>query len=211
MIPLFIVITLTAAFAPASSNAAATPRQLSNPCEAHFGGGGFNTLPSFTLAALNRTLLNANTTGAPLVLGQAGATGGAEFEVFSTWASFQFNQWPTLSLTNGVLTANMDPPNTRTPTVSTGASNGSEIVFVTTAHPPAPVPVFCGVADTDPEGGSPFAALAVNDDTDLFSLCLTSTSPGAQNNVVYNATADTFGAYIFESCYPVTLQIIETQ
>jgi len=38
---------------------------------------------NFTLVALNNTLPNANSTGAPLVLGQAGATGGAYLYVTS--------------------------------------------------------------------------------------------------------------------------------
>ena len=55
-------------------------------------------------------------------------------------------------------------------------------------------------ADTDPAGhgtGHPF--LAVNSDTDAFSLC---PFQGNQVSVVYNATAGQ------EGCYPVKLQLI---
>ena len=58
-------------------------------------------------------------------------------------------------------------------------------------------------ADTDPSGhgtGHPF--LAVNSDTDSFSLCMLN----SQNNVVYKAAAG--NAYDFDSCYPVKLQLI---
>lgn len=46
--------------------------------------GGRATLPGpFTLAALNTTLPNANSTGAPLVLGSGGAITGAAFYILS--------------------------------------------------------------------------------------------------------------------------------
>jgi len=195
------------------SVAAPTARQIpSGPC-ANFIGG-FANATSFTLAALNVTLPNANTTGAPLVLGQAGAVDGAEFEALSTWASYQFNQWPSLTLTNGGLTGNMDPPNTQGTTVSGGAANSTEVGFETTSfegHPSAPSPVFCGVADTDPAGGGTgFPQLALNGHTDLFSLCMTGPagSPGSQNNVVYNASATNSAGFIFDTCYSVVLQMI---
>jgi len=60
-------------------------RQL-NPgpgCEGLQGLGSFNTAFNFTLAALNKTLPNANLTGAPLVLGSAGAVTGESFRVLS--------------------------------------------------------------------------------------------------------------------------------
>jgi hypothetical protein len=52
------------------------------PC-ANFGSAGFDNANNFTLAAVNTTLPNANTTGAPLVLGSAGAIDGAELEFLS--------------------------------------------------------------------------------------------------------------------------------
>jgi hypothetical protein len=160
---MFTALVLAPLAIAATSLAIPTARQLpSGPC-AHFAGG-FDTASNFTLAALNRTLPNANSTGAPLVLGQAGAIDGAEFEVLSvilsnfnendkrlmsrrqTWASFPFNQWPSLSLLDGGLTGNMDPPSGAVKTVSTGASNGSEVSFVTTSlDPPSPAPVYCAV------------------------------------------------------------------
>lgn len=47
------------------------------------GGGAFDVINSFTLAAYNKTLPNANSTGAPLVLSQAGTVTGAQFRVLS--------------------------------------------------------------------------------------------------------------------------------
>ncbi|KAF8906692.1 hypothetical protein CPB85DRAFT_870014 [Mucidula mucida] len=61
------------------------------------------TLPfKFTLAAHNKTLPNANSTGAPLVLGWGGAS---TFEITSTYASYPYNEYPSLSILNGSLRA----------------------------------------------------------------------------------------------------------
>lgn len=66
-------------------------------------------------------------------------------------------------------------------------------------------------ADTDPAGGGTGLPLfAVNGKTDLFSLCKTDSSATALNNIVYNATADNLGAYEFDSCYRVVIQLIES-
>ena len=54
-----------------------------DPC-AGLGSSALATLPSgFSLAALNTSLPNANSTGAPLVLGYGGAIVGASFNVLS--------------------------------------------------------------------------------------------------------------------------------
>ncbi|KAF8576278.1 hypothetical protein K439DRAFT_677543 [Ramaria rubella] len=212
MFPLVALTSLALTLVPAFSTAATlATRQVSSPCSRFTGG--FDSLANFTLAALNTTLPNANNTGAPLVLGPGGAIESEELEFLTTWATWQFNQWPSLTLTKGGLTANQDPPQSTVPTSSGGPSNGSEIFFVTTSlNPPTPAPVFCGLANTDPEGGSsPYPQLAVYGHADLFSLCLTSTLPDAFNSVIYNATADNFGTYVFESCYPVTLMMVTPQ
>ncbi|KAE9398966.1 hypothetical protein BT96DRAFT_939768 [Gymnopus androsaceus JB14] len=60
---------------------------------------------NFTLAALNTTLSNANSTGAPLVLGEAGAIDGGLFEVTSTYNSYPYNDFPSLGLVGGNLRA----------------------------------------------------------------------------------------------------------
>ena len=70
------------AFVFATTSLAILPRQVpSGPC-ANFAGG-INKANGFSLAALNRTLPNANNTGAPLVLGQGGAIEDRELEVLS--------------------------------------------------------------------------------------------------------------------------------
>ncbi|KAJ7933342.1 hypothetical protein B0H13DRAFT_1856114 [Mycena leptocephala] len=55
----------------------------------------------FSLAAWNVTWHNANSTGSPLLLGQL--ADGTTNEVTSTYASYPYNVYPTLSLTNGSL------------------------------------------------------------------------------------------------------------
>ena len=62
-------------------SAMASPMQRATPgpwCDG-LGTGAFDTAPSFTLAALNTTGSTAGSTGAPLVIGSAGATKDAQF------------------------------------------------------------------------------------------------------------------------------------
>lgn len=63
-------------------------------------------------------------------------------------------------------------------------------------------------ADTDPAGGGTgFPELALNGDTDSFSLCSQGDYYLAQTNVVYKASPDSY-EYDYSSCYPVKLQLI---
>lgn len=59
------------------------PRSTPGPWCDGLGPGAFDIAYNFTLAAYNNTWPNTNTTGLPLVLGQNGATTGAEFKVLS--------------------------------------------------------------------------------------------------------------------------------
>ncbi|KZT24166.1 hypothetical protein NEOLEDRAFT_1148798 [Neolentinus lepideus HHB14362 ss-1] len=152
----------------------------------------------FTLAALNTTLPNANSTGAPLVLGQNGEIEGAEFEVLSTWASFPDNDWPTLSLDTGGLYGNSQ---TQYQAVSSGATNGTTVNFMTTSRTSYANQVFCIVPS--PLG---LPLLALDGHVDEFSLC--SNGKESQNNVIYNATHKSY-EYNYSTCYPVVLQVVE--
>lgn len=67
---------------------------------------------------------------------------------------------------------------------------------------------FVAQADTDPAHGG-YPQLALNGDTDSFSLCPTQTTVGAQVNVVYKATLNNYGQYIYAQCYPVKLYMLE--
>lgn len=58
-------------------------------------------------------------------------------------------------------------------------------------------------------GGTGFPKLAAFGDTESWSLCPNGNGPFKQVNVVYKATPDNFGSYIYDQCYAVDLQIIE--
>ncbi|KAH9916542.1 uncharacterized protein B0H18DRAFT_1124179 [Fomitopsis serialis] len=166
----------------------------------------YDTASNFTLAALNTTLANANSTGAPLVAGQNGATDGAEFEVLSTWATYPYLDFPTMSLDSGVLIPNSA---NGVPSYDMAASAGQPLQFFTTSQSPSGrvAQIYCAIVDTDPDFEGP-PTLAVNGDADGFALCMNGDGPYAQNNVVWRPTADNNGAYLYETCYNVTLQIV---
>lgn len=193
---------LTVAFAAVASAFPAAKRSAPGSWCNNLGGGAFDNVANFTVAAYNTTGTNTNTTGAPLVLGQAGAIDGASFKVFSTYATYPYNQYPSIALVDGRLLPT--GPHT-SPTAINGVTAGYEILFVASneVNPSTSAQIWCAVADTDPAGhgtGHPF--LAVNGDTDSFSLCM----HGTQNNVVYKAA--TGNSYDFNTCYPVKLQLI---
>ena len=253
---------LTVAFAAVASALPTAKRAILGPWCDNLGGGAFDNVSNFTVAAYNTTGTNTNTTGAPLVLGQAGAIDGASFKVFSV--SRTLCQVPTTLGVSPVLPAaymhmcvdvrdvSLQPVPLHCPRrrpshperprhvpdchqrhhrglrgdlrreqlgrpyperadlVCRGEFNSP--CLLSSAHPPRRLerdpltlilPFPARQVDTDPSGhgtGHPF--LAVNSDTDSFSLCMLN----SQNNVVYKAAAG--NAYDFDSCYPVKLQLI---
>ena len=80
---MFALNLLTLALGAASSALAAPAKRSLAPSCANLGGGAFDTADNFTFAAYYTDGPNANTTGVPLVLGQAGAIDGASFKVLS--------------------------------------------------------------------------------------------------------------------------------
>ncbi|PIL34285.1 hypothetical protein GSI_03060 [Ganoderma sinense ZZ0214-1] len=192
---------LAVTFAAVASALPAAKRALGPWCD-NLGGGAFDNVANFTVAAYNTTGTNTNTTGAPLVLGQAGAIDGASFKVFSTFATFPYNQYPFIELVDGRLIPS--GPGT-SPTAINGVTAGSEVTFVASnsVDPTKSAQIWCAVADTDPAGhGTGHPYLALHGDTDSFSLC----QYLSQNNVVYKAAAG--NGYDFDTCYPVKLQLI---
>ncbi|KAI0364639.1 hypothetical protein BV20DRAFT_974203 [Pilatotrama ljubarskyi] len=161
------------------------------------GAGAFDDVSHVTLAALNTTLPNANSTGTPLVLATGGAFAGIEIRRFGTWASFGANDYPSFSLVNGTIVLNDGPK----PARAVQVQDASELSFVTSTNgspinPLDGAQIYCGVANPDPTG---YATLAVNGDADSFSICRET----YQQVVIYKAAADRN-----EACYPVKLQII---
>jgi hypothetical protein len=155
-----IFLTLHAFLVLFASSVSAAPLTERAATPAWCSGLGLRTTDSpsanFTLAALNVTLPNANHTGAPLVLGQAGAIPGASFEVLSvcpihrsfyiflglmnclqTYATYPYNQWPSFGLIAGRLYPNS---NFGTPSYSGQVISGTTLGFFTTSQPASPPP-----------------------------------------------------------------------
>jgi len=174
------------------------------------GGGAFDSAQNFTLAAYNTSSANANATGVPLVLGQNGSGEGAESKVLSTYATYPYNDFPNLSLLNGALIPNPNSENAGMHSTDVDVSSGDLPAFLVSSKGaiPAPAQVYCAVADTDPDNGRQYPLLAVNGETDQFSLCMSSSSSSAQSNVVYQPTSDNSGAYSYDSCQPVVLHLV---
>ncbi len=80
---MFTSLVLSALLATAAFAMPASKRQEPGPWCDGLGAGAFDVASGFSLAAYNTSTPNANTTGAPLVFGQAGATDGASYKVLS--------------------------------------------------------------------------------------------------------------------------------
>ncbi|KAI0654331.1 hypothetical protein C8Q70DRAFT_926020 [Cubamyces menziesii] len=185
----------------------ATPMKRAAPgpwCDG-LGSGVFDTSSSFTLAAYNTTGPNTDSTGAPLVLGTAGAFQQTQIWHFISWGSYPIT-YPTVSLENGTLILQSDGA---TPAQATTVDAGNSLEFAAraSANPLAGAQIYCAVVSliTLPPsalGDAGLPLLAVNNDADSFSLCQTT----FENAVYYKAAPDR--GYDFDSCYPVKLQIL---
>ncbi|KIM43838.1 hypothetical protein M413DRAFT_68669 [Hebeloma cylindrosporum] len=169
---------------------------------------GHRFLPyNFTLAAVNVTLPNANQTGAPLVLGQDGASSGISFYVTSTYASFPYNDYPTLGLVNHTLRAYRQDGSWNTN--ATEVKSGGTLGWVTSTKYRQLAPdVYSAIREPDDE----YALLAAHGFSNLWSLC---PFPGnrPQTNVVFNISAadDTRSSASSPDpalCYPVRINIV---
>ncbi|KAH7876630.1 uncharacterized protein C8R40DRAFT_1097973 [Lentinula edodes] len=161
---------------------------------------------NFTLAALNVTLPNVNLTGAPLVLGTAGAIDGESFDVTSTYASYPYNDFPSLALVDGNLRAFSRQGSWHT-NASVPLLHGSLDWTTSSLYSSA-----ASTAFTAESGTGNFSVLAFNGTANLWYLC-PSDAPGLpQNSVYYNTTtipsqSGASGASPVQ-CYSVTLNII---
>ncbi|KAI9058911.1 hypothetical protein FKP32DRAFT_1596783 [Trametes sanguinea] len=191
-----LAVAITAA---ASTMAHPMARASSNPACDGLGAGAFDTASSFTIGAINTTLPNANITGAPIVVNSAGATKDASFWHLGTWAQYPSPlQYTSISLVNGTLIIDGDGA-TPAQATTVDAGNSLEWFSRSTAVPSEGAQIYCAVS---PPGNQGSPILAVNGDTDSFSLCQTS----FENVVYYKAAPDR--GYDFDSCYPVKLQLI---
>jgi len=164
----------------------------------------------FTLAAVNLTLPNANSTGAPLVLGQAGAIDGESFEVSSTYYSYPYDDFPALELVNNSLRAYQRSG--RTITNATVASSGETLNWETSSYYSSPAATSYSAVWKN--GSDEFAVLAAYEITHLWSLC-PFFGPPSQTNVVFNVSADIppseYLGFDPADCYPVKLNIVPAE
>ncbi|KJA22576.1 hypothetical protein HYPSUDRAFT_67037 [Hypholoma sublateritium FD-334 SS-4] len=163
---------------------------------------------NFTLSAVNVTEPNANLTGAPLVLGQAGAIDGESFYVTSTYASYPYNDYPSLGLIDNTLRAYMKDGQWLTNT-STVQSGGTMSWYTTSLYTQVAPEIFTALK-------TPFAThalLAVYGISDLWSLCPFS-GAYAQTNLIFNVSGDAttppppYLGFDIEQCYAVLVNII---
>ncbi|RDB16488.1 hypothetical protein Hypma_002778 [Hypsizygus marmoreus] len=163
---------------------------------------------NFTIAALNTTFsgVNANRTGVPLVLGQNGATTGASFYVTSTYASYPYNDYPSMALMRGSLRAFTSEGEWLTN--ATAMRSGRPLGWITSRYYTQPAAKGYSAVRVPTEI---FPLLATHGFAHLWSLCR---FPGfrGQTNVVFNVSADIplppYLEFDPADCYPVTLNII---
>ncbi|KAF7330658.1 hypothetical protein MSAN_02451000 [Mycena sanguinolenta] len=165
----------------------------------------------FSLTAWNVSGDSQNSTGAPLVLGQDGAVyDGPSYQVTSTFASYQENVYPTLSLSNGSLRAYRASGVWETNATAV-ASGGLLSWYTSPLFNRDAARIYSAVEQHD-AGVLGVAAYGFDN---LWSLCLFGGAvPGVtQTNVVFNVSADTNTSphelgYDPHSCWKVALHLV---
>ncbi|KAL1714970.1 hypothetical protein EV715DRAFT_208513 [Schizophyllum commune] len=168
------------------------------------------TLPySFTLAALNTTLPNANDTGVPLVLGDEYFLPGSGLYITSTYASWPYKENNiSLGLVGGAMRG-YDPEGAWC--VLHGVVNASLVV---SGYAMTWLGSYLSSPETDQftavhaARGHRYASLAAHGQNALWSLCPTGNKDG--KNEVFNniSSANSHSSVVVKDCYKVTLQII---
>ncbi|KAI9058927.1 hypothetical protein FKP32DRAFT_1596802 [Trametes sanguinea] len=176
-------------------------RASSHPACNGLGPGAMDTTGNFTLGAINTTLPNANTTGAPIVVVIGGAYILIDTYQLGTWAQYSYPLfYPNLALQNGTIIISGDSANAK-PAQAGNVFAGNPPQWAVrvngTLNPADGAQVYCAVPSSTTN-----ALLAVNGDTDSFSLCQSAFG----ENVVYYKAAPGHN-YDFDSCYPVKLQL----
>ncbi|KAJ7259235.1 hypothetical protein C8J57DRAFT_1339840 [Mycena rebaudengoi] len=171
----------------------------------------YTDLPyKFTLAAWNVTRPNANATGVPLVLGEKGANDGASFQLTSTYASFPYNIYPALSLSNQSLRAYRASGFWLTN--ATSLPSGAPLLWFTSSlFDHDAVRIYTVIQRLKAK----FPMLAAHGISDMWSLCPFD-GKDAQMSIVFNVSADFAipSAYLgFDPrlCWPVKIHIVEAK
>ncbi|OSX66065.1 hypothetical protein POSPLADRAFT_1052745 [Postia placenta MAD-698-R-SB12] len=182
-----------------------------NPC-AGFASGSTDTPGyNFTLHAVP-VGASANDTGELLVFGygpEGGSSPAAGLLALTTEASWGQNQWPFSSMQNGSVYPQPGPQEQGLYAYSNGANAGQEVIFVdTTAQEDIFTLTSVGAGSFCAALVDDVVALAVNGDTNSFSLCnATSNWVEGQVNVVYSPVANNTD-YIYDTCSPVRVELI---
>ncbi|KAL1754999.1 hypothetical protein FB107DRAFT_275245 [Schizophyllum commune] len=165
------------------------------------------TLPyNFTLAALNKTLPNANGTGVPLVLGLEFVFDYSAIYWTSTYASAHNNTFPSLGLVEGALHA-YGGSNDSWDTNAVRCDSGESMGWFSTENGPPGADAFSVLPATQ---GRNYPTLAVHGEDSLWSLCPIGNDWGL-NEVYYNiSSTNTWEGnhVVVEDCYGVTLQVV---
>ncbi|KIL60332.1 hypothetical protein M378DRAFT_187793 [Amanita muscaria Koide BX008] len=162
---------------------------------------------NFTLSAWNTTLPNVNETGVPLVLGQNGASTGMSFQITSTYASYPYNDFPSMSINNGSLRAYL--PSGFWMTNATAPRSGSPLGWVSSTLYSRPAETVFSVVHA-PAGRLPM--LAASGREDLWSLCPFQGFRG-QTSIVYDVEKDdgippSSIGFDVRDCYAVEIYVI---
>jgi hypothetical protein len=192
---------------PFTERRSAAARALGSSPPIFDDGLTYDTLSyNFTLAAVNKTLSNANETGVPLVLGQNGAIPGAALYVTSTYASYPYNDYPLLSLSSSSLRAYTKTGAWITNATSFISDSNTPLRWLTTSLGSTGYGTNYS-AILSP--GDEFAKLAVLGRKDLWSLCPFGHTERSQVNLVFNVSGDgAASGYAPDECWEVDVNVV---
>jgi len=165
--------------------------------------GGTPTMPNFTFAAYNLSQPNANSTGAPLVLGNLTGPGGP-YDVMglTTYHSWPHDDYPVWTLDSGFLNPHYYIPDTMNTSAGPVTAGGALNWYVSTGPlSEQPQAIYCAVNTTY----SPYPILAVNEEPFGFSLCLVVTGTLSQYHVIWKEDP---AIQSYSDCYPVSLHMV---
>ncbi|KAI0791366.1 hypothetical protein C8Q75DRAFT_757911 [Abortiporus biennis] len=170
----------------------------------NLGPGSFDVSNNFTLSAYT----SDPTQGQQLVLGRYGKILNQERFVLATKLTSppHDHQFSIFSLDNGTLIPHGPSEITA---IDNNVVPGGIITFTLSisGHPLTPAQIYCGVASTDPAGGGEgYPRLALNGDTNSFSLCSQGSFSDAQTVLVYKAQSG--ASYDFSTCTTVHVQMV---
>ncbi|TFK18851.1 hypothetical protein FA15DRAFT_674970 [Coprinopsis marcescibilis] len=175
----------------------------------HHGRKFLDTLDyDFTFAAVNTSLPNANTTGAPLVLGYSGYTHGMAIYVTSTYYTYPYNSYPSLRLVKHALRA-IDSRGEWS-TNATIVRSRDSLVWISSTMYPYPEDN-ARIFSAEGCQSSQYPILTAYNISSLWSLC---PYPGfrGQTQLVFNATtAGPPPLYDPALCYPVNINIVPAE